>query len=386
MRVLHLSHTDVRFDARILKELAAIRQRLRVELFAVGIVDDEGATAAPAIAGVEIQSIKLRLRRWRLMPRPLRHALTLVELLVRMVPKAIAMKPDVVHCHDTLVLPIGALARLISGSTLIYDAHELESCKNGQSRVLSCATLCIERLCWPLVDLLVSVSPPILQWYADRLGEKRSVLVMNAPTDQHEENPCDFPPRYFHDRFGIAEDRKVFVYLGILGQGRGIPLLLETFGCESSTADLVFVGYGDTVGVADAAKRLANIHLHPPVSHDKVVSLVRTADYGVCLIEDVSLSDRYCLPNKLFEYAFAGLPVLASDLPEIRRVVNQYRLGLCCSLDVNSVASTIERLVLKHWTVDVSSLQDLTWNSQASRLAEAYREIGCERGRPEFEV
>jgi glycosyltransferase involved in cell wall biosynthesis len=381
MRVLHLSHTDVRFDARILKELAAIRHRLKVELFAIGIVDDEGATAGPAIPGLEIESLNLSLRRWRAMPRPLRHALTFVELLVRMVPKVLAMKPDIVHCHDTLVLPIGALARLLSGSTLVYDAHELESCKNGQSRVLSCATLLIERMCWPLVDLLVSVSPPILQWYSDRLGVKWSVLVMNAPTDQRVANPREFPPRYFHDRFGIAEDRRVFVYLGILGPGRGIPLLLEAFGRHGCTADLVFVGYADSVGVADAAKRMPNIHLHPPVAHDCVVSLVRSADYGICLIEDVSLSDRYCLPNKLFEYAFAGLPVLASDLPEIRRVVHEHRLGLCCALDVSSVASGIERLVLEDWKVDVSTLQDLTWNSQASRLAEAYRAIGSQRRR-----
>ncbi len=379
MRVVHLSHTDIRFGARILKELAAIQQQLGVEGFAVGIVDDEGAAAGPAIAGVQIESIKLGIRRWRVLPRTLRHAMTFVELLVRMVPKVLALQPDIVHCHDTLVLPIGAVARVLCGCTLIYDAHELESRKNGQSRVLSVATLLIERLCWPLVDLLVSVSPPILQWYADSLGAKRSVLVMNAPSDQHGPNSREFPPRYFHNRFRIAADRKVFVYLGIMGPGRGISLLLEAFGCRSCKADLVFVGYGDVMGVGDAARRLPNIHLHPPVPHDQVVSIIQGADYGICLIEDVSLSDRLCLPNKLFEYAFAGLPVLASDLPEIRRVVDQYRLGLCCSLDVRCVTSTIERLVAQRWAVDVSSLQDLSWSSQASRLVAAYREIGSHR-------
>ncbi|NBX36591.1 MAG: glycosyltransferase [Planctomycetes bacterium] len=380
MRVLHLSHTDIRFDARILKELAAIKQQLEVQVSAIGIVDDEGAAAGPPIADVRIDSIGLGLRRWRVLPRTLRHALTFVELLGRMVPKVLALKPDVVHCHDTLVLPIGALARVLYGCALIYDAHELESQKNGQTRVLSGATLLFERLCWPLVDLLVSVSPSILLWYQDKLGAKRSVLVMNAPTEQHGAKSHDFPDRYFHRRFGIANDRKVFVYLGILAQGRGIPLLLEAFGRQGCEADLVFIGYGDLIGVGDAARRLPNVHLHPAVPHDQVVSIVRTADYGICLIEDVSLSDRLCLPNKLFEYAFASLPVLASDLPEIRRVVNHYRLGLCCAPNANSVASTIGRLVAERWTVDVPSLQDLSWSSQASRLVEAYREIGFRRG------
>jgi glycosyltransferase involved in cell wall biosynthesis len=381
MRVLHLSHTDIRCDARILKELAAIQQGLSVQIRAVGIVDDEGAAAGPAIAGVRIESIKLFLRRWRALPRTLRHALTFVELIARMVPKVLAFKPDVVHCHDTLVLPIGIVARGLCGSTLIYDAHELESRKNGQSRVLSEATLLLERLCWPLVDLLVSVSPPIIQWYGENLGPKRSVLVMNAPSGQYLPNSHEPSKRYFHSRFSISEDRKIFVYLGIMGPGRGIPLLLEAFGHQSCRADLVFVGYGDSMGVGDAARRLPNVHLHPPVPHDQVVSMVREADYGVCLIEDVSLSDRLCLPNKLFEYVFAGLPVLASNLPEIQRVVSHYQLGLCCALDVDRIAFTIEQLVAERRAIDVSSLQAFSWSSQASRLIEAYREIGSRRGR-----
>ena len=50
-----------------------------------------------------------------------------------------------------------------------------------------------------------------------------------------------------------------------------------------------------------------NIHVHAPVDHSEVVPLVSECDFGICNVENISLSDYLCLPNKLFEYCFAGL-------------------------------------------------------------------------------
>jgi hypothetical protein len=70
---------------------------------------------------------------------------------------------------------------------------------------------------------------------------------------------------------------------------------------------VVFLGYGE---LSQDLKRLAaehpNIHVHDAVPHSQVVPIAQSADFGLCLVQDVSLSDYYCLPNKLFEYYFAG--------------------------------------------------------------------------------
>lgn len=371
--ILHLSHTDIRCDSRILKEINALRELGGVRIRAIGVDHDEGAAAARIAEGVQVEALCIRTRRWRRLHGALRHALNLLELGSRTVPRAVALKPAVLHCHDALVLPIGAVIKVLTGCSLVYDAHELESRKNGQSRILSRATLWIERACWHLVDTVVSVSPPILDWYAEHLGTKPSVLVLNSPACPPDPGGSAGSGRIFHKRFGIPVDRKVFVYLGLLTRGRGIPLLLQVFGRPECRSHLVFVGYRDEVGVAQAAQRHPNIHLHPPVPHDEVVALVRGADFGVCLVEDVSLSDRYCLPNKLFEYAFAGLPVLASDLPEIRRVVERHGIGVCCPPDPLGVVEAVERLEAGSWSIDVPSLGELGWEAQADRLRAAYR-------------
>jgi glycosyltransferase involved in cell wall biosynthesis len=132
--------------------------------------------------------------------------------------------------------------------------------------------------------------------------------------------------------------------------------------------------------VEDHAQRFPNIHLHQAVPHDEVVKFVREADCGLCLIEDVSLSDRLCLPNKLFEYAFAGVPILASRLPEIARVVQQYDLGACCDNDADSIEAAVLKIEREGLVRPVADLTELSWDTQAKRLQEAYRQLLLDGG------
>ena len=112
------------------------------------------------------------------------------------------------------------------------------------------------------------------------------------------------------------------------------------------------------------------------------MEIVRSADYGLCFIEDVSLSDFYCLPNKLFEYAFAGVYVLASDFPEISDVVKRYRLGIITvSLDRDNLKSEIMRIVVERPKLKSSDLRELSWAYQGKVLLTSYREILSARKR-----
>lgn len=382
--ILHLTHTDVACDNRILKELAALAGTGRYSLHAVGLSLDEGATHTATRLDAEIETIELVADRPRRFPRPIRpllYALTMIELSIRMLWRGLRLKPRVVHCHDTMVLPAGVLIRWFTGSKLIYDAHELESDKNGQSPLLSKVVLLIERLCWRRVDLLISVSPSIVSWYHMHLGIKDSALILNAPLivsgTKGDVDPT-YADRYFHGKYGIPEDRLVFVYLGILGHGRSIDLFLDVFSQPDIKSHVVFVGYGDFASrVASYADRCGNIHLHSPVPHESVVALVKHADVGLCIIENVSLSDYYCLPNKLFECVFAGLPILASRFPDIETLVEQYSLGVCCDISAEAIAREIRLIELHPLKRVAANLSELGWDAQAVRLVDAYSRLLC---------
>jgi glycosyltransferase involved in cell wall biosynthesis len=374
--VLHISNTDISTDSRIRKELESLGVLPNVQLHVIG-VPDKLASGDTEIDGARYRQLPIRSRSLARLPRAIRYFLELIEFTGRAVLHGKRVNADVVHCHDTFALPAGWLLKKICGSKLVYDAHELESNKNGQNSALSAATLLIERACWRQIDLLVSVSKSITDWYMKHLGSKPSVLVLNAPVVAKPVKPDENSARtnrYFHQRYGIPTDHVVFIYLGILGSGRGIELCLDAFASGSPMAHAVFMGYGPLEKkINEMSGRNPNIHLHPAVPHDEVVSLVASADYGLCLVENVSLSDYYCLPNKLFEYCFARVPVLASRFPEISSLVERFSLGICCDPDPSSVREAILHIVDTRPSYSAKDISSLGWDAQARLLTEAYK-------------
>jgi glycosyltransferase involved in cell wall biosynthesis len=114
--------------------------------------------------------------------------------------------------------------------------------------------------------------------------------------------------------------------------------------------------------------------VHDAVPHEKVVSIAKSADIGLCLIQNVCLSYYYCLPNKLFEYCFAEIPILASDFPDISQTVNKYNLGICTNLDVNEIYEAIKNLENKKELpkINADELYELSWDAQEEKLIKLY--------------
>jgi glycosyltransferase involved in cell wall biosynthesis len=137
------------------------------------------------------------------------------------------------------------------------------------------------------------------------------------------------------------------------------------------------MGYGELgSAIAESASQHANIHLHPPVAHHLVVEYASSADVGLCFIENVSLSDYLCLPNKLFEYAFANLAVLASDFPEIRRTVEQYALGSVCQPDRGAIQDAVAAFIASPSAQrPANDLFALSWDHQAQKLVSLYETL-----------
>ncbi len=370
-KVLHLTHTEIEGDSRIQKEMIAL-SRAGYQMSGIGIALDEDVQKVALPPEIKVHTMRLASRRMTALPRTVRHAIAVVELLVKMLPAAVRARPSVIHCHDTLVLPIAALAKLMTGAKLIYDVHELESDRNGLTRVQGWLTLRFEKMLWPFVNGLITPSPSIADWYEATIGPKRTAVVMNSPEIAA---PTGIGGNYLREKFDIPETAKIFLYVGILAPGRGVSVFLEAFLKSGSGSHVVFLGYGPmTSTIAELARTHANVHYHPAVSHEAVVAVASSADYGLCLIESVSLSDKYSLPNKFFEYVFAGLPVLASDFPDLRKAVTEYRVGTTCEVSVDAVSKAIARLETSDAQLEPRDLTPLGWAAQEEKLLLLYRD------------
>jgi len=293
-----------------------------------------------------------------------------------MLPRAIQQRPDIIHCHDTLALPLGAIVKLLTGAKLVYDAHELESERSGITKLEGWLTLRVEKLLWCLIDALIVVSPSIHTWYLEKIGTKRSIVILNSPLFSNETYQ---ETDYLRKKFSIPLNKKIFIYIGLLVPGRGIDLVIQAFTHSEISSHIVFLGHGK---LSDELKQLAskysNIHVHDSVPHSKVVPIAQSADFGLCLPQNVSLNNYYCLPNKFFDYCFAGIPVLTPDFPDLRAIVSEYGIGECCGSEPSDIRHAIQHLESSDKHYRFSDLTPLSWQSQELKLLDLYQQIVSE--------
>lgn len=375
MKVLHLTHTDLRYDNRIRKEVSSIESLDFLKVVAIGTIRVETAAASKLALNSQIVSIKLLTDYLPKKFRALFFSFYLIELTIRFYFLCRKIKPKVIHCHDTMVLLTGVIYKLTNKTTLIYDAHELESNKNGQNFILSNITLFIEFISWRYIDVFISVSNSIIDWYINKFGNKSSLLIMNSPHLKKNDSPI-YDSKYLKNKYRISDDSILFVYIGDFAYGRSIENLLKIFSELNSRSHIVFIGFGKLYQtIFEMSIEYNNIHLHEAVPHEDVVSILKSADVGLCLIENISLSDYYSLPNKFFEYAFSGLYILSSNFPELKIYLEKYKLGITTELQIENLKTSIIQIssLVKHSKSE--EISDLTWENQSKALSNYYKNL-----------
>jgi len=273
-----------------------------------------------------------------------------------------------VAAQNVYVLPLAYHLSRRTHAVLAYNAHELETETIGARGVKQRIARFIERRYIRRADIVSVVNQSIADWYAAHYPGLRPVVLTNTPID-------DGKSVDLHRQLRIPDGELLYIHVGFLMEGRSIPLLLKEFAARPTT-HLAFLGDGrlrDTV--EQAARTHDNIHLLPTVPPDSVVSVVRGADIGLCLIEHVSLSDRLSTPNKLMEALVAGIPALCSDLVEAHRLLGP-ELSKTWILD-----SPEEQLSAALDSIGPDDIADFaarwsgvpSWDEQVTGLIDAYR-------------
>jgi len=369
--ILHIVRNAVSYDSRVLKETLSIQSYFPDRRVAIAGFHEKGYTELESFKGIDI-------RRFRLTSRPLpknllSQAIKYFEWRYRLIKAYRHLPIQVIHCHDLEPLPIAVKIKKLTGARLIYDAHELETERNGVKGIRKKLSQWQEQGLMPFVDRLITVSPSIRDWYAQRYPSTPMSLVRNIPQNINS----SVPTRPLRTHLGIPDQAVLFLYLGGLGKGRGVETILEGFSSQEVKHHVLFMGSGPLlVQVKSYAQKCHRIHYQPPVVPDEVIAYARGADVGLCMYEDTCLNHRYCLPNKLFESVLAGLPVLASNLPDQAKIVRDHQAGwvippnakalreFLCQLD----ASTARQMRMGL----TNRVKDLRWDNEAKILLGVY--------------
>jgi glycosyltransferase involved in cell wall biosynthesis len=149
-----------------------------------------------------------------------------------------------------------------------------------------------------------------------------------------------------HKKFGIPDENRIILYQGVLSEGRGIELILNALKILPNYA-FVILGEGafkeKFIGLSKKLNLSNRVHFSGMIPQDKLLDYTAGADLGIALIENISKSYFYALPNKLFEYIMAGIPVIVSDLPQMKNIIETYDVGkIVIDLQPKNIADTID--------------------------------------------
>lgn len=389
---MHLTHTNVLQDPRILRAMKAAAAA-GIGVSALGIADETPRDREKIILGKEL-SIETAVRP-RILKRkgrkttsslksgylevshgktgPVRRAMLPFWLFKRGALHVRVSRPDVIHAHDPIALLVAVMLRLFFGTLVIYDTHELSSKKAGTSAFQGKIVFLLEKLCWPSIGAVITVSESIADWYMSNLGEPRAVVVLNSP-EFIEERAAGVSSNIRAD-IGADETDLIYLYVGALEPGRGIDELVTVFSRFEVNSKLALLGDGTIRSrLLEAAVEIPNVFLPEPVPHESLIHYISSADYGMSLIQNISLSDYLCLPNKVFEYLHAGMPIVCSDFPEMSRLVTENNFGFAISEDVNSITDLLRELNLlpRPKKIEFAQIQSFTWSAQSNVLLGLY--------------
>lgn len=243
------------------------------------------------------------------------------EYNVRLFLKLLFAPADAFWANDTDTLPACTLAALLRRRHLCFDAHELFPDVPeliGRPRVQAVWRK-VERICLPRVDAAFTVCQSVADVYHSRYGINMTV-VRNLPLSAvgSLKVRSTFAPPY------------TLLYQGAVNVGRGVRELVDAMQ-HLPQCRLVVAGVGDLytslrryASTLDWSDRIQFLGRLEP---DRLHALTAQAHLGLCLLEDLGLNYRYSLPNRIADFAQAGVPILATNFPEIARILSQYGTG-----------------------------------------------------------
>lgn len=297
------------------------------------------------------------------------------EFNLRLFFKILFLKKDVLLANDLDTLLPNYLISIIFSKKLVYDSHELftevpELISRSRIRYV---WLQIEKILFPKLKNVYTVNEKIGEIYSEKYQTTVKV-IKNVPYKIQNIKKSKLP--FNHN------NKKIILYQGVINVGRGLELVIDTMPLLKNYL-FVIVGEGD---VLDKLKNKVNkLFLNdkviflgklPPENLPKITNNV---DIGISLEEELGLSYKFSLPNKIFDYIQSRIPVLVSDLPIMKSLINEFKVGeILMKRNPKNLALIIERMILKKDSYQEhlnKAANIFTWEKESLKLMDIYSKL-----------
>jgi len=371
-RVCMLVYNNMTYDARVRREARTLSEAgYQVTVLAVRepgpTLRDETVhgfrilRVSRSILGVSREQMKQRVRGPSgqvrpSSPRPMSRALRALDTATRLpfyplrrvvvffrfLRAALKTKADAYHAHDLNTLLMAWAASRLRRVPLIYDTHEVETARAGMKlRWWACF---LERALIHRADRVICTNQTRADYTQRRYRIPPPTILRNLPA--YIEPP---PSRIIHERLNLPREAKIVLYQGGIQPERGLEQLLKAAPLIQGGL-VVLVGSGRLKPVLQQQARDQGLEdkvfFHDAVPVDELPQWTASAYVGLQILQNTCFNHYSSLSNKLLEYLMAGIPIIASDLPEMRRVIEDTGAGLLIdSSDPRQIAEAVNRLL-----------------------------------------
>lgn len=296
-----------------------------------------------------------------------------LEIVFRMILAGRKYRPTIIHAHDLNTLPIGRMIAKLTGAKLVYDSHEYWADVGiFDSPYFSKLIIIFEKYFLNKVNVCITVSSNIADLLMHNYSIPKPIVIRNVPERWNIDSP-----KQLRSSLGITEDAVLILYQGFI-VGNGVHHLKEAFKKVKGNVFLVFLGDGEEVESLKS-DNYPGIYFHQSVPYERLASFTSDADIGVLSIQGINQSKFNALPNKMFEYINGGLALVASNLPEMRRLIDEYNMGsVYTDGNIDELADNINELVnndelLKEYKVNSRiCATEINWENEKKTLEDIY--------------
>jgi glycosyltransferase involved in cell wall biosynthesis len=375
-----------RMDARVIRAATALSDAD----FAVTVVDtvEQCSQTTEDINGIFVKHVKLtgaftaaRFKRWAVIKA--------LPFVVRSIWLLLRTPADFYHAHDATALPACYIAARLRGKPLIFDAHELPLSELDHAHRRWARTLLTPFLSHMIARCAggIGASPYYEQNLRERYHVSQTSLLRNVPPYRVVPNKD-----LLRQHLGLSSDTRIALYQGYLQNGRGLDRLVQAAAFLDPNIVIVMMGKGR--GAGDASSQLKaliarekvaeRVKIIPHVPYEELLDWTVSADIGLITYEpDHSLNFQMCLPNKLFEFLMAGVPVLTSPLDAVIDVIKTHHVGkILPSLVPADIGAAINvmladpvALANMHHNALGTAQHEFNWDKESPKLIRLYKEI-----------
>jgi glycosyltransferase involved in cell wall biosynthesis len=287
----------------------------------------------------------------------------------------IKSKASIIFAEDVYTLPFAVIFSIFKNRKVIYDSRELYGHLAGlrERKIVQTIIRVIEKIFITGAHKIITTGSLDSQYIEKKFNLKDTIVVRNLPLIA-----AILEPFNFRKHLGLNADTKILLYQGVILHGRGLRKIFEAIN-RLNNCVLVIIGDGEYrefyQNLANEKGLINRVFFLGKVEQSKLLGYTAGADIGLTIIENLSLSYYYALPNKMFEYIQAGIPVLASNFPQMKEIIDRYKVGLYINPEnIDDMVDSLNILLNNNELRNnfkrncIIAAKELNWNKEINKL------------------